>query len=585
MLRKISAILWVSGMCVVMLVPGLVQAQDPGGSPGADGIGDAYFPQLGNGGYDAQHYTIDLTADVQDNLVKAVVVIEAVATQDLSAFNLDFAGPTVSDVQVNDAPATYERQDRELIITPAEPLAEGSSFTVSVAYSGQPSGVAATGIPFLIGWNNYGDGIFVASEPAGAAGWYPVNDHPLDKATYTFRITAPDPYVVAANGVLHDTIPDSVNGWTTYVYEMDQPIASYLVTVDIGNYVIDTSEGPDGLPIRNFFPPALAGRAAVDFSKTADMIAFFEDTFGPYPFDTYGVVVVDTDLQFALETQTLTLFAQNWVSGTGQAEESVAHELSHQWYGDSVSLAAWQDIWLNEGFATYASWLWFEHEQGPDILRRIVTQTYTTIAREQQTFSIQLSKQEVLNALAALLPDGYMLDADSAANVTRLLSKDALGSDDIEKFIAGFPPADITGDELLTLVNVLPFDTVQLSGSDVADLESYLKLGPPAPGAFRLPQSRFVPPGNPPSYDLFNVGVYQRGGLTLHALRLRVGDEAFFDILRAYYDRYAYGNASTADFIAVAEDVSGADLGDFFDAWLYNPTIPAIPEMGLSAPR
>ena len=573
MLRKLSMIVTVSLICLA-LVPGLVQAQDPG----ADGIGDEFFPELGNGGYDAQHYTIDLTADVEDNLVKAVVVIDALATQDLSAFNLDFAGPTVTEVLVNDAPAAYEREDRELIITPAEPLAAGSAFTVSIAYSGQPSGVRATGIPFLVGWTNYGDGVFVASEPAGAAGWYPVNDHPLDKATYTFRITAPDPYVVAANGVLQETIPDAANNWTTYVWEMAQPVASYLVTVNIAEYVFDGEVGPDGLAIRNYFPPGLADAGAVEFAKTADMIAYFNDVFGPYPFDAYGVVVVDADLQFALETQTLSLFARNWVSGTGRAEEAVAHELAHQWFGNSVSLAGWQDIWLNEGFATYASWLWFEHDQGPDVLQRIVTQAHNNITQDRLTYVIQLSKQDVLNALTMLLPDDVSLDIDALTNVARLIVQDALSDEDIEAFTGGLPSMDITRDDLLALVTALPFDTIQLSGDEIAELESILQLGAPEPGAFRLPRSRYVPPGNPPSYDLFNAGVYQRGALTLHALRVHVGDEAFFDIVRTYYDRYAYGNAATADFIAVAEEVSGDDLGDFFDAWLYDPVMPPLPD-------
>lgn len=573
MLRKLSMIVTVS-LLGIMLVPGLAHAQ----GPGADGIGDEFFPELGNGGYDARHYTIDLTADVDDNLIKAVVVIDALATQDLSAFNLDFAGPAVTDVLVDGAPAAYERQGRELVITPAAPLVEGAAFSVSIAYSGQPSGVRATGIPFLVGWTNYGDGVFVASEPAGAAGWYPVNDHPLDKATYTFRITAPDPYVVAANGVLQAVVPDAVNGWTTYVWEMAQPVASYLVTVNIAEYVIDTGEGPDGLPIRNFFPPGLAEKGAVEFAKTPDMIAFFEDLFGPYPFDAYGVVVIDTDLQFALETQTLSLFARNWVTGTGRAEEAVAHELAHQWFGDSVSLAGWQDIWLNEGFATYVSWLWFEHDQGSDVLQQVVARAHTNITQDERTYVLQLSKQDVLNALALLLPDDASLDGGALADVVRLIMQDGLSDEDLAALTGEYPPTGITRDDVLALVTALPFDTVRWSGETVAELESILHLGAPEPGVFRLPRSRYVPPGSPPLNDLFNPGVYQRGALTLHALRVRVGDEAFFAILRAYYDRYAYGNATTADFIAVTEAISGDDLGDFFDAWLYAPDVPPLPE-------
>ncbi|MEP0762329.1 MAG: hypothetical protein HRF48_06270, partial [Chloroflexota bacterium] len=98
-----------------------------------------------------------------------------------------------------------------------------------------------------------------------------------------------------------------------------------------------------------------------------------------------------------------------------------------------------------------------------------------------------------------------------------------------------------------------------------------------------LPLSSYLPPGNPPPDALFNRGVYLRGALTLHALRLRTGDEVFFAILRAYYARHQHGNATTADFIAVAEEIAGESLGDLFDVWLYAPALPDLPEMGLSA--
>lgn len=469
MLRKTILI-----MITVLLAVGGVQAQGP--QAGADGIGDPYFPQMGNGGYDALHYTLDLEADIVANTLAGTVTVELRALEDLQTFNLDFVGFDIEAITVDGAPVEYDRQEGELVVIPPEPILADTVVSVAVTYSGIPSGIAATGIPFLIGWVNYGTGVMVASEPSGSAGWYPVNDHPLDKAPYTFRITVPEPYVVAANGVLQDTID---NGNTlTYVWDSDDPIASYLVTVNIGEFVRQEQEGPNGLVIRNYFPPAIADKAEREFAKTPDMIQFFIDTFGPYPFDAYGVVVADADLSFALETQTLSLFSRSWISGNGDAEEAVAHELAHQWYGNSVSPAAWEDVWLNEGFATYASWLWFEHEGGAEQLTRIVTEVYTQIAQGRRSF---------------------------------------------------------------------------------------------------------IPPGNPPADDLFNISVYWRGALVLHALREQVGDDAFFSILRTYYDRYKYGNAAIPDFIAVAEEISGADLRDFFDAWLYGEALPDIPEMGLSA--
>lgn len=449
--------------------------------PGGDGIGDAYFPQLGNSGYDAQRYHLQLAWDAEANSLAGTVTLEAEASQNLSAFNLDFQGFEISAIRVNGQPAAFRRSGRELTIQPATPLPAGETFSAAVTYSGVP-GESVPGYYdiFARGWTRYAGGVYVASEPNGAALWYPVNDHPLDKATYTFEITVPEPFVVAANGLLTATRADGDS--ITYIWQTDYPLASYLVTVNVGDFVTQTLDGPDGLPIRNYFPADIAETAAITFGKTADMIAFFADRFGPYPFEAYGVVVADTRLGFALETQTLSLFGRETALGRSSSENIVAHELAHQWFGNSVTPAQWQDIWLNEGFATYAAALWLEHTRGRQAL------------------------------------DEYMVGI-------------------------------------------------------------YLPLANPI-----LVAGQFSPPGSPPPDNLFNGGVYLRGAWTLHALRLKIGDEAFFETLRAYHDRYRYGNAATGDFIAVAEAVSGVDLADFFDGWLYAETVPAVPEMGLKPP-
>ncbi len=433
-----------------------------------DSIGDPYYPQLGNAGYDAQHYTLDLTADVAANTLSATVTMQAQALSELPRFNLDFHGFQISAITVNGAAATYARAGDELTVTPAQALPGGAAFTVVVNYRGTPETVLSPAVNIPLGWQQTPTGTYVVSEPAGAESWYPVNDHPCDKATYTFRVTAPKPYIVAANGQLQDTRDNGTT--TTTTWETRDSIASYLVTVDIGDFVQQTALGPGGLPIRNLFPRTLAAQATQTFAPLADMITFFSSRFGPYPFEAYGVVVIDADLGYALETQTLALFGRDIATGGSQAESEVAHELSHQWFGDSVSVKSWKDIWLNEGFATYAEALWVEHSQGQAALDARIRGIYRAVS-------------------------------------------------------AG----------------------------------------------------RSAPPGNPPATDLFNNGVYLRGALTLHALRKAVGDDAFFRILQTYAARYRYGNASTDDFRAVAEDVSGQDLHALFDAWLYAPTIPSLP--------
>jgi len=434
---------------------------------GAAGLGDPLYPLLGNGGYDVQHYTIDLTVDVVSNTITGTTTITALAIVPLSSFHLDLSGLTVESITVNGTPATFTRDEYELIITPETMLTETGPFTVAVYYGGSPEPVRDPGIPFeAVGWLDYDEnGIYVFSEPSGAMSWYPVNNHPLDKATYTFRVTAPKPYVVAANGLLTAEIDQGTN--RTYVWEASDPMASYLATVNIAEFDVFTEEGPNGLPIINFFPAARSRLLRGNFAPTAEMITYFSEIIGPFPFESYGAIVMDAPFGGALETQTRPVFGR-----TATMEIIIAHELAHQWFGNSVSLASWQDIWLNEGFATYFHHLWTEHTKGEAIFNATLRGMYTTIKARQMP-----------------------------------------------------------------------------------------------------------PPGNPPLDDLFSSSVYVRGAWTLHALRLEVGDDRFFEIIRTYYDRFKGGNASTADFIAVAEEVSGQPLDELFQAWLYDEEAPDVPDL------
>ena len=445
-------------------------------SPGAAGIGDSLYPGFGNGGYDVQSYDLNLNvSDVATSALTGVATIAANATQDLSSFNLDFIGFAIDSITVNGKPATYSREGQELTITPSEPIYRDDPFTVEVKYNGSPEQITSVALPVLTGWVSYGDGSFVLSEPDGAANYYPVNDHPLDKATYKFTVTVPDPYQVAANGTLTAAIDDGSK--TTYTFETRDPLASYLTTVNISSFDSQIGQVANGIPIRNYFGVGISADLLKPFEKQPEMLSFFSSIFGDYPFDVYGAVVMNTETGSALETQTLSIFGLDQL-GRPDSEEVVAHELSHQWFGDSVSLADWSDIWLNESFATYSQGLWVEHSQGHAALDQWVTDEYNSVAGN--------------------------------------------------------------------------FD-------------------------------QLVPPGKPAPDDLFNSGVYDWGALGLHALRLQIGDDAFFQTLKTYSDRNKGGNVTPEDFISAAEEASGEELHPFFDRWFYSDTLPDIPELGLSA--
>ncbi len=336
-------------------------ADDP--HPGAAGAGDSYYPDIGNGGFDVGHYQLDLRWDPGARRLSGTTTVTATASQDLSSFALDLVGMEVSRVTVDGVAVPSRREgQRDLRITPARPLATGHRFTVAVTYAGGPHAVTGSD-PVHPGWYGEPDGdLYTVFEPDGAATLFPVNDHPSDKATYGFRITVPAGLTVVTNGRFVRKVAGS--RVQTWVSEASDPMASYLVQVAVGNLDIVTGTGPHGLALRSAID-ADASRgdlARAVLGHVGGMIDYYDGLFGRFPFGDYGGLVVDHPLGFALETQTLTIFGDDMLSG-----DVVAHELAHQWFGDDVSLGRWQDIWLNEGFATYAQWMWSDHVGEADI--------------------------------------------------------------------------------------------------------------------------------------------------------------------------------------------------------------------------
>jgi aminopeptidase N len=336
---------------------------------GAAGVGDEYFPTYGNGGYDTRHYDLDIDYDPATDRLEGDASIRARATESLCSFNLDLVGLAVRKVEVDGKRAEWTRNGQELTVTPKRPLKDGRRFEVEVRYDGVPGEFVIPGTDIRTGFMATPEGATVVGQPEVAAAWYPVNDHPIDKASYTFEITVPDPYEVAANGFLRDR--DSRRGSTTWEWEAREPMASYLGTIDIGDWDVHRWRTDSGLPVYDAVDTNITGglRAEIDagLARQGEVLDMLSDAFGPYPFSTVGAIVPNQDdLRFALETQTRPVYSKLfWLDSQGNPENAdfvVVHELAHQWFGDDVALAKWQDIWLNEGFATYAEWMWEEHE-------------------------------------------------------------------------------------------------------------------------------------------------------------------------------------------------------------------------------
>lgn len=348
-------------------------AADAGPSPGAPGAGDSYYPDYGNGGYDVSHYDLRLKYQPKTDELSGTTTVLARAEQDLSRFNLDFA-LDVKEVHVNGRKAKVSATGaHELEITPAEPLKKGERFSVVVRYSGIPSEVEVSG---FTSWQRTPDGGVAANEPESAWWWYPSNDHPSDKATFDISIAVPKGYKSLSNGDLVSEEPAG-GGWTRSNWRSGQPQATYLATMAVGKFDVTKSKTESGIPVVNAYSESLGdedGSARASIERTAEITDWLETVFGKYPFSSVGGYVPATGAGFALETQTRPFYG-NARFKKGTDVSVVVHELAHQWYGDSVSVRNWRDIWLNEGFASYASWLWSEKE-GEGTAQEIASEVY-----------------------------------------------------------------------------------------------------------------------------------------------------------------------------------------------------------------
>ena len=430
-------------------------------TPGSAGLGDPMFPNAGNGGYDVSHYDLALDYTPAGNQLAGTATITATATQNLSSFNLDFRGFAISRLLVNGRTAAFTRDGgQELTVVPPGGIKSGSTFTTVVVYSGTP-GVVTDPDTSIEGWYPTDDGAFVVNEPQGSPAWYPCNDNPRDKATFDFSVSVPDGLTAVANGILVSRA--SSGGKTTWVWKETDPMSTYLATTTLGKFDLTVSS-IDGIPSYVAVDPQLAKGQVLD--KLPEAVRFYSSIYGPYPFNAVGAIVDSAKVVgYSLETQTKPNFAAM------PDEATLVHELSHQWFGDSVTLTQWPDIWLHEGFATWSEWIWSEHEGNKS--------------------AAQWFKQ--------------LYDSHPASDT------------------AFWGPA----------------------------------------------VDNFTDPAL-----LFNGTVYDRGGMTLEALREKIGDLAFFQLIRDWATRNRYGNVTTPQFIALAEKWAGRDLTAFFDAWIFQDAKP-----------
>jgi aminopeptidase N len=329
-------------------------------APGTqDGAGDPYYPTDGNGGYDVTDYHVSISYDPPTKKLDGDTVVTAKATAELRVFNLDLRGLTVGSVEVDGTAATFSRTgEHELVITPATPIGRDATFHTRVKYSGIPESTQ-NGNLGTNGWQLAAyDGAFAAGEPHSATSWFPCNDTPRDKATFSLDARVPNGWSVISNGREQPSTSDG--GFTTFHWVESNRIATYLTTVGIDRWIFERSTLPSGIPLVNAYAPGTEDRKQ-DESRLPEILDFLSSKFGPYPQTAAGGIYVNESIGFSLETQTRPIYAK-WAT-----LPTIVHENAHQWFGDSVSIISWADICLNECFASYAQWLWDEAKSNKNL--------------------------------------------------------------------------------------------------------------------------------------------------------------------------------------------------------------------------
>ena len=671
----------------LVLVLGLAPAQagddGPDFEPGAPGAGDPYFPLDGNGGYDTRHYLLEVRYNPKTDILRGKATIRALATQDLSRFNLDLDGLRVLSIRVNGRSAEWRRARGELTVIPKRGLREDRRFVVVIRYRGRPQTLQEFG--GASGFIHTDDGALVVGEPHVAATWYPVNDHPSDKAAYTFRITVPKGLEAVANGVLVNRRTKA--RWTTWTWNAREPMASYLTTATIGQFDL-RAYTEDGIRFWDAIDPDLLEPLAEP--RTGSQFAISQR--GEPSFKRLqrriGVPAGGATLSFWINRDTELnwdfVFVEAHTAGrndwttlrdlNGHTSRSTGFVcpfwlelhpfLAHyqtanpdgtcaprgttgRWHAASGFSGGWErwrvdlsrfagrdvvvsisyasddliqrhgvfvdDIVVSTGAGstsfeddgnTFDGWRVPGAPNGSqpnpnDWIVGTVEDTPTPVGEEVED---ALAKQgEIIEFLESRFgpypfsaAGGIVDDFRGLGFALENQTRPIYGLDFF--FLGPVAAEDVVVHEL---AHQWYGDSLALArwrhiwlNEGFATYAEWLWSEHVGRGTAQETFESFyfgIPPDDPfwsitigdPGPDaLFDFANYARGAMTLHQLRVTVGDTDFFRILRRWATSRAGGNVRTGQFIALAERVSGEELSELFEAWLFTPGRPELQTMG-----
>lgn len=324
---------------------------------------DSVYPEVGDPLVDALHYDLSLAWTPGTDTLEAVERLTFRATADADRVRLDFDDVVeIDSLTVDGAEARFERSDKDLVVDHA--VTADEQYVLELSYSGTPEPYdAPTSRPDFsegLGWHVTDEHeVWTVQEPYGAFTWYAANDQPADKAYYDFTLTVPEPWTGIANGELVETTES--DGLRTTRWYLAEPASSYLVTVAFADYTPIELESSSGVPI-TIWGPTDDPDAIGDTEYAPEAMDWLEEYLGPYPFDTFGILIYDGSS--GMETQTMvTLGATPYAT----SRPVVVHELAHHWYGNTVTPADWKDVWMNEGMAMYLQAMWEAEDEGISI--------------------------------------------------------------------------------------------------------------------------------------------------------------------------------------------------------------------------